>query len=94
MSNNEGVSVISWLAVIISLKSVLELINFSRNGQVQDTGWQSGGGKVLARALSLLAMEPAFDRLFLFGVFFYGDPDPWIHSSSSPANRNAGQIAL
>ena len=40
---NKGLSiselkVISWLAIIISPKSVLELIHFSKNSQVQDAG--------------------------------------------------------
>ena len=65
--------VISWLVIMISLKSVLELINFGRNGQVQDTGWQSSGGKAAKSALSLLAMEPAIGLLFLHrGLLLWG----------------------
>ena len=73
--------------MIISLKSVLALINVRRNGQIQDTVWQSGRDKAAEAAMSLLAIEPAFDLIcYLFGVFFYGCLDPWIHGSDWSAN--------
>ena len=76
MYNNKGrFQFRSWQAKIINLKSVLELIDFGRNGQVQDTGWQSSGDKAAARALSLQTMEPSFGLICsLFEVFFYDDP--------------------
>ena len=87
------ISVISWLAITASSESVLSKLMLIGTVKLWTLDKAAVVVKRVARAFSLLSAEPAFNLLLtLFGIFFYGSPDPWIHGSDSPVKRIAGAM--